>query len=113
MYGVVLWSDPSVRKAVFWCEDHGDLAFYDGSGETASAEMGFEAGDLVQFALDELSDVRMAAEPRLVSEDEHPGLTQAMKPPVRGDGSASGEESRDGPGAGTILFLNGLRTLAL
>ena len=31
MFGVVLWADPVDRKAVIWCEDHGDLAYFKGS----------------------------------------------------------------------------------
>lgn len=47
MYGVVLWSDDAENKAVFWCEDHGDLAFFHGTEDTAA--MAFDAGDLVEF----------------------------------------------------------------
>lgn len=28
MLGVVLWADIDDRKAVIWCEDHGNLAYY-------------------------------------------------------------------------------------
>ena len=31
MLGVVLWSDSSENNAVIWCEDHGDLAYFDGT----------------------------------------------------------------------------------
>lgn len=59
MLGVVLWSDKKDRKAVFWCEDHLDLAFYDGCSESDTqtgftstnfiSTSFFEAGDMVRF----------------------------------------------------------------
>ena len=27
MMGVIIWSDAVARKAVVWCDDHGELAF--------------------------------------------------------------------------------------
>ena len=50
MYGVVLWSDARSNKAVFWCEDHGDLAYFQGDPATVNQTTScFDAGDLVQF----------------------------------------------------------------
>ena len=49
MIGVVLWSDPAERKAVFWCEDHGDLAFYDGTLTSVQEGEFLHAGDMVSF----------------------------------------------------------------
>lgn len=31
MLGIIIWSDPEAHKAVIWCEDHGDLAFANGT----------------------------------------------------------------------------------
>ncbi|CUH53004.1 hypothetical protein [Shimia marina] len=57
MFGVVLWSDPERCKAVIWCEDHRDLAYFDGAKEgvmdhgpneeTASVALG--VGDMLLF----------------------------------------------------------------
>ena len=33
MYGVVLWADASDTKAVIWCEDQGNLAYYTAAEE--------------------------------------------------------------------------------
>lgn len=61
MYGVVLWSDPYVKKAVIWCEDQGNLAFYD-AGDTLCepANSFFEAGDYVEFDVSMDRDLRRA-----------------------------------------------------
>jgi len=75
MFGVVLWSDSVERKAVFWCEDQGDLAFFD---ETAYLEESdksglppapfFNAGDMVQFDIAIEARLRKAQNPRIVVE---------------------------------------------
>lgn len=66
MIGVVIWSDHSDRKAVFWCEDQGDLAFYEcGAGEEA-AFANFDAGDMVQFDVANEKRLRRARNPKLV-----------------------------------------------
>ncbi len=66
MYGVVLWSDESDQKAVFWCEDHGDLAFFAGSPSCQSTN--FDAGDLVEFEVTSTSKLRTATNPRVVQQ---------------------------------------------
>lgn len=78
MIGVVLWSDASENKAVIWCEDHGDLAFYrEGNGEGSVA---LDPGDLVQFDMTMEQQYRFAHNPQLVSEGYHPRLIDALKP---------------------------------
>lgn len=64
MFGVVLWSDPTDRKAVIWCEDQGDLAFYRHADATQSLTL--EAGDWVQFDLEVQRKQRFACNPRLI-----------------------------------------------
>ena len=49
MNGVVLWSNESQQKAVIWCEDQGDLAFY--SQEQCQALVDLHVGDLICFDL--------------------------------------------------------------
>lgn len=66
MYGVVLWSDVSDKKAVFWCEDHGDLAYFGGAQD--SQNITFDAGDLVEFDVTLKSKLRTASNPRVVRE---------------------------------------------
>lgn len=89
MYGVVLWSDTEEKKAVIWCEDHGDLAFYNANeepqqglpeGPDGSVFDGFamDAGDLVYFEIREKRHLRYVQNPRLISEDEYPTLAQGL-----------------------------------
>ena len=78
MYGVVLWSDKEDSKAVIWCEDHGDLAFYDGASDCALDGCTLDAGDLVKFILSEDRDMRLATNPRLVAEQQYPGLADSL-----------------------------------
>lgn len=76
MYGVVLWTDQRENRAVIWCEDHGDLAFYRGTkGEDAA----MAAGDLIEFDLRDGGDMRLADTPRLVTRHSHPTLGAELK----------------------------------
>ncbi len=76
MYGLVLWSDADAGKAVIWCEDHGDLAFYREPETGADILLG--AGDLVEFELTMERQFRYARNPHLVSESVSVGLAQAL-----------------------------------
>lgn len=76
MYGVVLWSDCKQNRAVIWCEDHGDLAFYRGEPDGI---MALSAGDLVQFDVQDGGEMRLAGAPRLVSRKSFPTLGQELK----------------------------------
>lgn len=67
MLGVVLWSDAKKQKAIIWCEDQGDLAYY-GSCEHNVAEIGLGEGDLIQFDLSEAQDLRLAKNPKRIAE---------------------------------------------
>ncbi|MEZ5715430.1 MAG: hypothetical protein R3D85_09795 [Paracoccaceae bacterium] len=78
MYGVVLWSSKEEDRAVIWCEDHGDLAFYDGSGESVFDGISLDAGDLVSFTVNEGREMRLATNPRLVAEQQYPGLADRL-----------------------------------
>lgn len=76
MFGVVLWSDTQVKKAVIWCEDHGDLAFYNQSD--GRDDFSLDAGDWVQFDMTVDHHQRFAHNPRLVSEGVYPDLADAL-----------------------------------
>ncbi|UWQ93485.1 hypothetical protein QEZ52_13770 [Aliisedimentitalea scapharcae] len=76
MFGVVLWSDTDERKAVIWCEDHGDLAFYKQNDQ--EPELPLDAGDWVQFDLTMERHMRYAHNPRLVSEGLCSGLADVL-----------------------------------
>jgi len=79
MIGVVLWSDPSDRKAVFWCEDQGDLAFFDACGPTMDGMPFFDAGDMVQFDVHMEHKLRRAHNPRLLQEHACQGLPDTLR----------------------------------
>lgn len=76
MFGVVLWSDSSDQKAVIWCEDHGDLAFY----RQTSSQKGpsLDVGDWVQFDLVTKRNQRMATNPKLVKHGICPDLPDVL-----------------------------------
>ena len=78
MFGVVLWSSKDDHKAVIWCEDHGDLAFYNGGGNSVFDGDGLDAGDLIRFNLSEGRDMRVATDPQLIAEQHYPGLAENL-----------------------------------
>ena len=78
MYGVVLWSDKDDSRAVIWCEDHGDLAYYNGCGESAFDGFSLDAGDLITFTVNEGRDMRLATNPRLIAEQQYSGLVESL-----------------------------------
>ena len=79
MYGVVLWSDHGQNRAVIWCEDHGDLAYYDGDLAGSCGNAGFETGDLVRFDVSEGRRMRIASNPQVVASDEYPSLAGDLR----------------------------------
>lgn len=80
MFGIVLWSAVDDGSAVVWCEDHGDLAFFRAkSNGSAEERLTLDAGDLLQFELDESGDMRMVENPRVVAEDHYPTLAYRLR----------------------------------
>lgn len=79
MFGVVLWSDNAQNRAVIWCEDHGNLAFFKGDLADGLSGQDIDPGDLVQFDLTEERQMRLASNPRLVAADEYPTLAQDLR----------------------------------
>ena len=78
MYGVVLWADDSDSKAVIWCEDHGNLAYYTAQEQGMHVGISLDAGDLIQFDLREDRDVRRARNPKRVDAGYAPSLAQSL-----------------------------------
>ena len=78
MFGVVLWSDQIRKRAVIWCEDHGDLAFFSGDDEKTMDGTVMEPGDLVQFDVRSERHMRLASNPKLVATDEYPTLANDL-----------------------------------
>lgn len=79
MYGVVLWSDQVERKAVIWCEDHGDLAYYNAAEHSVFDGASLDAGDLVHFQLEEGRSIRRAQNPELVAQGHAPALANRLR----------------------------------
>ncbi len=94
MFGVVLWSDEEDHKAVIWCEDHGDLAFYRSSSDTPNVAM--DAGDWVEFDLSMDRNMRFAHNPRLIAEGVFPELPESLERarPVRLSPAAPAQSHR-------------------
>jgi hypothetical protein len=79
MLGVVLWSDRSDRKAVFWCDDHADLAYFEATDTDFDAQCFFEAGDMVQFDVSVDCRLRKAFNAVVLQEQACAGLPETLK----------------------------------
>ena len=76
MYGVVLWSDPEVRRAVIWCEDQGRLAYYEApERQPAQGDPFFIAGDYVEFDVTSDANLRRAQNAQTVRPAAMSGLS--------------------------------------
>ncbi|WP_243612445.1 hypothetical protein [Shimia aestuarii] len=78
MLGVVLWSDSTDKKAVIWCEDHGELAYFDGAGSSIFDGATLDAGDLVQFEMQQDNQRRLARNMRRLQQGAYEGLTERL-----------------------------------
>ncbi|MFP7673240.1 hypothetical protein ACG74X_07770 [Marivita sp. S0852] len=78
MFGVVLWSDTTAQKAVIWCEDQGELAYYTPE-ECIHEAPSLDAGDLVQFDVTVKQNVRKASNPQLLMQSHSPDLPRKLK----------------------------------
>ncbi|MFU1476721.1 hypothetical protein ACM25N_03040 [Roseovarius sp. C7] len=89
MMGVVLWSDVKDNRAVVWCDDHGDLAFYKPRKSSVNAAT-FQPGDLIEFELREASQMRIVSRPQVLERDSHPNLVDELKQVGEAMGIVSG-----------------------
>ena len=112
MIGVVLWSDPDLRQAVIWCEDHGDLAFFRDTVATERVELLFEAGDLVEFELTFERNIRYAHDLTVISEGSHRHLPDQVKTAINTECAPTFEGPRKYGGAkqAVVPFLRRKRT---
>ena len=78
MLGVVLWSDNNENKAVIWCEDHGDLAYFDGTGGLIYEGLPLDAGDLVSFEMEYARDLRLARNMRRIEHGSYEGIGERL-----------------------------------
>lgn len=81
MSGVVLWANEHDGKAVIWCEDQGDLAYLT-SGDLEDVYSGFslDAGDLIEFDLEETAERRVAYNPELLHSGHALELAESLRP---------------------------------
>jgi hypothetical protein len=104
MFGVVLWSDQAAGKAVIWCEDHGDLAFYSSAAHTGAdgglTGTDLDAGDLVEFEVQDERDLRLATNPQVISERLYSGLAERLS------GAQSGPALADAADSAGIITLH-------
>ena len=90
MFGIVLWTDRNAQRVVIWCEDQGDLAFYDGRAagplpDTPPA-VAMRAGDLVCVDLAAQGRPRRARSLRLVMPEADAQLPQRLTRAARQQG---------------------------
>jgi len=79
MLGVVLWSDTNAQKAVIWCEDQGELAFYTPSDRSVHNAPSLDAGDLVKFEVTVQKNMRKATNPQLLEQSHSPNLQTNLR----------------------------------
>lgn len=79
MFGVVLWSDTNAQKAVIWCEDQGELAFYTPCDHSVHTAPALDAGDLVKFDVTVQKNVRKATNPQLMQQSHAPNLQTHLR----------------------------------
>ena len=101
MIGLVLWSDDKDRKAVFWCEDHGDLAYYDGTRDEEAGVFNLNAGDMVRFELSNDGSVRRAHHPKLITRKACNGIQEHLRDSATGQAQA---EERHARSANVVSF---------
>ena len=79
MFGVVLWSDSDAQKAVIWCEDQGELAFYTPCDLSVHEAPPLDAGDLIKFDVTVQKNMRKATNPQLLQQSHSPNLQTTLK----------------------------------
>lgn len=79
MFGVVLWSDAAAQKAVIWCEDQGELAFYTPEDGSIHGAPVLDAGDLIQFDVSVQQNMRKASNPQVLMQSHSPDLPETLR----------------------------------
>ena len=79
MFGVVLWSDATAQKAVIWCEDQGELAYYTPAENSVHQAPALDAGDLIQFDVTIQKNMRRATNPQLLQPSHSPDLPNNLR----------------------------------
>lgn len=74
MRGVILWANAQDNKAVIWCEDHGNLAYYSQADHSGHLGNTIDAGDLIQFDVTDMANFRSASNLQRIVDDYAPDL---------------------------------------
>ncbi|MEY8840788.1 hypothetical protein AB9K41_17330 [Cribrihabitans sp. XS_ASV171] len=90
MFGIVLWSDADDRKAVIWCEDHGDLAYLQRDRKERAVPL--EAGDWVTFEVTVSGRMRLAYDVEVMEQGSAPALPVQLAEAAGGTGGRRGAE---------------------
>lgn len=104
MIGVVLWSSSRNQKAVFWCEDQGDLAYYSSAPDEGDHLGLFSAGDMVQFDVSTEQNYRKAHNPCLIQENACQGIQGHLRD------TAQRSEEVSPSAASNVVSLDARRT---
>lgn len=109
MIGVVLWSDPDGKSAVFWCEDQGDLAYYERKDEILVSGSLFVAGDMVQFDVRYDGKMRRADDPRLLQEQVCQSLPSRLRQTAQAQPAPAPEPAQ--PGSAKVIAFEGRKAV--
>lgn len=88
MLGIILWRDAKGEKAVIWCEDHGDLAFFK-SARTARGRAP-AVGEWVEFEVVTEKDQRRAINLKLMGRRLDRDIQRLLVPEPTGTAELSG-----------------------
>ena len=94
MYGVVLWSDTNAQRAVIWCEDQGELAYYTPTENSVHQAPALDAGDLIQFDVTIQQNMRRATNPQLLQSSHSPDLPDNLRASQRQEPAKASEANR-------------------
>ncbi|CUH77596.1 hypothetical protein SAMN04488093_10259 [Tropicibacter naphthalenivorans] len=79
MLGVVLWADHADHRAVIWCEDQGELAYYAAAQSAAQGNVGLDVGDLIEFDMRRVRNCRLAAKVQRLGRGYARDLPKALR----------------------------------
>ncbi|MEO9575833.1 hypothetical protein [Tateyamaria sp.] len=79
MIGIILWSDATERKAVIWCEDQGDLAYFSDPDLIFSRDTFFDVGDVVEFESKTVRNMRLALNPSWAKQNAGTTLADGLR----------------------------------
>ena len=79
MIGIILWSDATDRKAVIWCEDQGDLAYFSDPDLIYTCDTFFDVVDVVEFEAKTQRNMRLAVNPRWIKQNAGTTLADGLR----------------------------------